>query len=313
MSVQRNRWWIVAALLPLAIGCDVRPSPAASPAPTVTRDASRSPSATPAHGGMRDQSPTWSPDSTTIAFTTNPGSGGQIWSVNVDATEESRRLVPRIVTHPAWSPDGRRIAYAALRSGNWDIYIKDLPSDVETRLTTHAQPEWAPAWSPDGSRIAFFRSDAATAQGSIIVAKVDGSGERALTAEATDQVPQWSPDGSRITFQSHRDGNWEIYVMQADGTGQTRLTATPDRHDGEPAWSPDGRWIVFSGGTGSARDIYAIAPDGSGERRLTHLALELWAPRVSPDGTRIAFYEFPPGRIYLANFDGSAVRLLFGR
>lgn len=269
------------------------------------------PAALSSHGGVRDQYAAWSPDGTSIAFTTNPGGGGQIWQAKLDGTQH-RRIVASTATQGVWSPDGRRIAYTSLRAGNWDIYIRALDGGAETRVTTHESPDWAPAWSPDGSRIAFYRFDEADMHGAIWVARADGSEEAVLAAQGNNQVPQWSPDGSRIAFQSFRDGNWEIYVMASDGSAQRRLTATPARHEGEPSWSPDGR-IVFSAGDSVGRDIYVINADGSGERRLTVLNLQVWGPRVSPDGSRIAFFEFPPGHIYVADADGSNATRPFAR
>ena len=247
-----------------------------------------------------------------VAFTTNPGTGGQLWAARADGAGVPERVVAPIATQPAWSADGRQLAFSAFRGGNWDIYARALDTGVETRVTSDAAPDYAPAWSPDGSQIAFYRFDDGAKRGRIMVARIDGTGERVLAAAGNEGMPQWSPDGRRLVFQSHRDGNWEIYVMQADGSGQTRVTVTPDRHEGEPSWSPDGASIVFSAGVGERRDIYAIRPDGAAERRLTNLQLQLWGPRVSPDGRRIAFFEFPPGHIYVANADGSGVTRLFG-
>lgn len=259
------------------------------------------------HGGIRDQAPSWSPDGRQLVFMTNPGGSGQIWIANVDGTGHRKVTDGR---QPSWSPDGTRIAF----SGGISIFVVNVDGSGPRRLTEtdSLAADYAPAWSPDGTRIAFYRFDQATRRGSIWAARADGSGEAQLATAGNNGMPYWSPDGRRIAFQSHRDGNWEIYVMQADGTDQRRLTRTPNRHEGEPAWSPDGR-IVFSAGTGQGRDIYLMNADGSGERRLTTLRRELWSPRFSSDGTRLAFFEFPPGHLWLANADGSGVKRLFAQ
>ena len=131
--------------------------------------------------------------------------------------------VTRLIDHdaddltPAWSPDGRRIAFASGGRARLDIYVMDASGF--TRLTDN--DGGTPAWSPDGRRIAFTSDRDGNPE--IYVMNADGSGVTRLTYNdardlfLNDSFPAWSPDGRRIAFHSHRDGNMEIYVMNAAG------------------------------------------------------------------------------------------------
>lgn len=143
-------------------------------------------------------------------------------------------------SNPAWSPDGRQIAFASSRTGAGDIYLMDADGSNVRRLTTSGAPECQPTWSPDGRRIAFVGH--ASDNDDIYVIDADGANAHRITAgPGNENKPAWSPAGTRIAFVS--DGAPAgLYSMRDDG-GDVRLIAG---NGVSPAWSPVGDRIAFS-------------------------------------------------------------------
>jgi TolB protein len=194
---------------------------------------------------------------------------------------------------PAWSPDGRRIAFVSVRHHNEDVYVVGLDGNRTQRVTRDPAADLEPAWSPDGGRIAFVsdrhRCTSSGCRGSeLYVVNADGSGEQQLThSNLGVSWPAWSPDGREIVFSS---GYYPrgIYVINADGSGLRRLG--PGAED--PKWSPDGRSIAYVSATAVSPfylGIWVMNADGSAKR----LVAQGDEPSWSPDGSKIAFLGVP--------------------
>ena len=117
------------------------------------------------------------------------------------------RLPPRStssVQRPAWSPDGRTIAFVGMDDdGNTDVYVVGADGLGQQRLTRHPGVDGNPAWSPDGRKIAFTRrvGDVLTGKTHIYVMNADGSGQRRLTRGHVHFSVAWSPDGQKMLFE----------------------------------------------------------------------------------------------------------------
>ena len=148
-----------------------------------------------------DRSPVWSPDGTRIAFTSERDRtdeiyrdrSDEIYVINADGTGLTRLTDNSVVDiHPAWSPDGTRIAFTS--DSNWysEIYVINADGTGLTRLTDNPVYDWLPVWSPDGAYIAFQSNR--NGNDDIYVMNADGTGQARLTRSyAADGEPAWKP------------------------------------------------------------------------------------------------------------------------
>jgi TolB protein len=208
-----------------------------------------------------------------------------------------RRLTANDVEEhdPAWSPDGRRIAFTRLGAGRTSLWVMQADGTAQRRLYS-ADTIASPTWSPDGRRIAFAGFERAPVV-QIYVIPVQGGTPRPVPG-ALGFEPAWSPDGRRLAFARPERETVNLAVIPAVGGAARTITVGDERllRAASPSWSPDGRWIVFIGviGCGPGCEEYRIArirPDGSG---LEELALGPGSgPAFSPDGRSIVYSSFP--------------------
>lgn len=227
-------------------------------------------------GGCFNLQPTWSPDGSRIAFTSNRGGDFDIYVMDADGSDQ-RRLTDMVGrdSSPAWSPRGDRIAFV----NGGDTTFAGLVNSTECN-------------DPN-----------------IYLVSADGGLPVKLTDKGANTDPSWSPDGKRIAFTSDRDGDYEIYLLDVAANHLVRLTNNEGVDDVDPSWSPDGAGIAF--GRGYARrdfcrmegiienplepdanawraDLYVVGVDGSGLKRLTFDGNNS-DPAWLPDGSGLAF------------------------
>lgn len=201
---------------------------------------------------------------------------------------------------PAWSPDGRQVAFASNRDGNWELYVLDTRSGEVTRLTYTLGFEGAPSWSPDGQWLVY--EGYAEDNLDIYITRLDGTqGPIRLTYDpAPDFSPAWSPGGREIAYVSWREGNQDIYLLSLDDPSEEltiNLTGTPDANEDDPAWSPDGLTLAYGSLAEGLAIVYA-RPVGAprGEPVVIDRGR---MPAWSPDGNSLVYCVDQGGRTFL--------------
>ncbi|MBM4202084.1 MAG: Tol-Pal system beta propeller repeat protein TolB, partial [Gammaproteobacteria bacterium] len=127
------------------------------------------------------------------------------------------------IMSPAWSPDGKRLAYVSFEKGTAAVYIQTLASGERTVVSERKGINGAPAWSPSGRELALTLSKDGNPD--VYVMDIESRALRRLTDHAgIDTEPAWSPDGRAIVFTSNRGGQPQLYRMNASGGQAQRLS-----------------------------------------------------------------------------------------
>ena len=233
-----------------------------------------------------------------IAFQSDRDRQDEIYVMNADGSDQRLLLsnIGALDSAPAWSPDGKQIAFASRKRGrDFEICIvsvgdlnQTISSDAIRCLTDNDFDDLNPTWSPDGGQIAFSSSRNNSSE--IFVVNVENANESQLTENNfPDKDPTWSPDGKQFAFASNRDGDFDIMLMNSDGSDLRSLTVN-DSNEWSPTWSPDNKQIAFISDRGGEHHLYVMEIDDSETRQLTS-SLFPWNddPAWSPDGLKIAF------------------------
>jgi Tol biopolymer transport system component len=238
-----------------------------------------------------------------LVFASIVGESGDIFTVRADGTD-LRRLTsgPGAKTSPAFSPDGRRIAYGEWEDGNDSIVVMDAGGANRTILATNSSgasycTRGGPAWSPDGASLIFRVSSVCDSRYDLFIVPADGSAAATkLLAPGIDSGQgEWSPDGTKIAVVGGDPaGGVGVYVVDV-GPGGIRSGGLAPRliapmagdlaNSGPVTWSPDGTKLAA---VSEAGDVVALEVDGSGSRVL---AVQGYNPRWSPDGRHVAFHR----------------------
>jgi TolB protein len=167
---------------------------------------------------------------------------------------------------PDWSPDGRRLVYTSIADGNAELFVLDLTSGRNTRLTRSSGIDTSPAWSPNGREIAFTSDRGGTPQ--IYLMDADGLNVRRISVDGNyNDSAAWSPRGDRLAYVSRVERKFQIQLMDVATGRVTPLTSQGNNEN--PRFSPDGRHLVFASDRAGSYDIYTMAVDGTDVRRLT--------------------------------------------
>ena len=182
--------------------------------------------------------------STRIAYVVKAGSRYTLRVADADGENAQVALAsPEPIISPAWSPDGRQLAYVSFESQKAVVWAQDVATGRRRKIADFRGSNSAPAWSPDGRTIAATLSRDGGSQ--LYALGVNGENPRRLTSSsAIDTEPIYSADGRSIYFVSDRGGGPQIYRMPAAGGAVERVTFAGS-YNISPSLSPDGRLLAY--------------------------------------------------------------------
>jgi TolB protein len=245
-----------------------------------------------------------------IAFVSNGSGHKEIYVCDFDGRDVQPMTDKRSITSfPAWSRDGRYLAFTSFINGPSQIFVRDLKSGLEKPFRFKGA-QIAPGWVPHRFELSATLSIAGDQE----IYLLTGGGKmikRVTNSPGIDVDATWSPDGRKLAFVSKRAGTPQIYVQEMGSNRIQRLTFE-GRYNTQPCWSPKGDKIAYSSMEEGQLNIYVIDTEGDHPVRLTHNQGDNEAPSWSPDGSLIAFRSTREGvsRIYIMTSYGTDQRRL---
>jgi TolB protein len=236
------------------------------------------------HAITRDQttnlSPSWSPDGSTIFFTSFRAGNADIFKMDPDGGN-IRTFVssPHVDSAPAVSPEGQWVAYCSMTDGNAEIYRAHQDGTGKTQLTVSYGIDTSPSWSPTGHDLVFTSDRAGSGSPQIYRMDLEGANVQRLTfAGNYNETARWSPRGDLIAYASREIG-FQIFTLGPDGSHERRVTTNGSNLD--PSWSPDGMKLVYTSVQNNKSSVWTCNWDGSDPRQLT-FGLEASQPQWGP-------------------------------
>ena len=250
-----------------------------------------------------EQDPSWSPDGTRIAYSSDEGGNMDIWVRQITAGQRVN-LTNDYAGYdgkPAWSPDGEWIAFVSERNGGGLFKVPALGGIPKRVVSLSFAPSLSyigaippVCWSPDGTNLAF------AVAGSLYTIPDSGGTPVSVTLPPTGLIvgysePAWSPDGKRIActgLVAVGVSTSQIWSVQRDGSDAFSVTEGKN-FDHNPVWSPDGRKLFFISDRGGSHDVWWIPVDArgkpTGQARSLTASVGVGTISLSWDGTKLAY------------------------
>jgi len=237
--------------------------------------------------------------STRMAYVTKMG---QRYSLRVtDADGEGGQVAlisPAPIISPAWSPDGKELAYVSFETHKAVVWVQELLTGRRRVLADFRGSNSAPTFSPDGSQLALTLSRDSGSQ--LFLINRDGSGVRRITRDSSINTEAvFSPDGAQLYFVSDRGGGPQVYRMPAGGGSAERVTFDGG-YNISPTLSADGRSMAYITREGGGTFRLCVMDLSSGTIQRITDTKEDEKPSFAPNGRMIVYATREAGRGVLA-------------
>jgi TolB protein len=215
---------------------------------------------------------------------------GRRFSLHItDADGEGGQVAlssPESIISPAWSPDGRQIAYVSFETQKAVVWVQKLSTGERHIVASFRGSNSAPAWSPDGQRLAVTLSQDGVAQLYTLPAG-GGTPVRLTSSNAIDTEPVYAPDGLSIYFVSDRGGGPQVYRVPVAGGTPERVTFSGS-YNISPALSPDGKLLAYITRQGTAYKLM-LQDLGSGTVQALSDTQDDESPSFAPNGRLLVY------------------------
>ena len=211
----------------------------------------------------------------TLHVTDADGEGGQVALAS-----------PEPIISPAWSPDGKRLAYVSFETQKAVIWVQDLTTGQRSMVASFRGSNSAPAWSPDSRQLAVALSQDGLTQLYLMPAG-GGTPQRLTRSNGIDTEPVFAPDGRSLFFVSDRGGGPQVYRVSLDGGTPQRITFNGS-YNISPAVSPDGTQLAFITRQGSGYRLM-LQDLNDGTVRALSDTQDDESPSFAPNGRLIVY------------------------
>jgi TolB protein len=251
--------------------------------------------------------------STRIAYVTKAGNRFNLWVADADGENAQSALASaEPIISPAWSANGRQLAYVSFESRKPVVYVHDVATGGRRLIANFRGSNSAPAWAPDGRTLAVTLTRDGGSQ-LYTIAATGGEARRLTQSGSIDTEPLYSADGRSIYFVSDRGGAPQIYRMAATGGEPQRVTFT-GTYNISPALSPDGKWLAYISRISGAFKLQVMELATGNVQSVTDTTADE-SPSFAPNGRLIIYATRQGGAeaLMTTTLDGKIKARLPGR